>query len=169
MDSGIKEIESWRKGRNFYRNSLFWAEKDLEVPMKEVVTGDAMYLAGYASKKRRPYIYISPKCSAYKEQITERFRDWIVDEVEKDKVTEIESHYLYQIPWTSYRSKAGVIKRLDLTNITKVVEDAIFEAFDPPLDDKIVTLKTERKQGYEGEAMRISVLFNFYGDWQSHG
>lgn len=169
MDSSLETLQTWRKNRNYYRNLMFSAKNSCEVPMTEVVTGDAMYLAGYASRQKRPYIYISPKCSAYKTQITDSFREWIGEEQDQmDKVKEIESHYCYEIPWSNYQSQAGALKRLDLTNITKVVEDAIFESFDHVLDDKLVVLKTERKMGCDGDSMKISVLFEFYKDWQSH-
>ena len=118
------------------------------------VTGNNLYRA--KAKGRFAYIYKTPEATEFQKEI-EDYISSLSDEI-KQKIFCCKLTILYSSEWFF---KNGSLKRIDLTNITKVVEDAICKALG--VDDSLF-YKSELEKVIplyeENPYKKMSIIFN---------
>jgi Holliday junction resolvase RusA-like endonuclease len=130
-----------------------------KVEMENYVTGDNLYRTGYNFSKGKSQIYKNPEAKAFQEEI-----QWKIECIPDDIANQV---YCYEMTLglgANWFTKEKKLKKLDLSNLLKTIEDAIAKKIeiDDSLCFKHILQKLIPTKEMNKGSMDILIEINFY-------
>lgn len=146
------EFEEFPKSREL----LFSYNQVLE--LSGLITGNNLYRT-----TRNGIIYKDPRAKTFQEEI-----EWLLDPLSDEIRSKVHCYEIELVFISNWFFKNGKIRKIDLTNMMKIVEDAIAKRLE--VDDSLCVRSDIRKgipkNKMENDSLNIILKINFYGKFE---
>ena len=139
---------------------------EFDFDLDQVTSGNLLYKPQQA-RDGRLYLTLTREARWLKRTVGE-LAGW---QVNRNKLDEIEAEtkcmqtgYWFGLPLAKLDTKAGKVRNgFDLTNLTKILEDAVFDGLDSKLKDGIAVLSHQEKHEHDGDGFKVLVKLSCFG------
>lgn len=134
---------------------------DINFHLEKYYTGNMMYDFVSPKNTAKVHVMLNENVRSMKKDIVEQISQLPKVIANKDELKEVKAYFVHVILYNEWATKGKSLKKIDLTNIYKPVEDAIMEALG--IDDSLcIDERLTKAQCDENNKGLVEVKFNLF-------